>query len=200
VRASTRNQLNAMQLTQIAHEYLEKRLIKGAIAVDATAGNGYDTLKMAELVGSDGRVIAVDIQAAAIRATEERLNAEGFTNYQLYEADHATLFQELHDQYQQSVSAVTFNLGYLPGGDKSVRTHPESTLEALDIAVSWLNPQGILLVTAYRGHPGGKDEADLIANWMHQKRAARFSIKCYEPEGKARIPPILWVLKRPESA
>lgn len=189
-----------MQLTQIAHEHLEKLLTKGAIAVDATAGNGYDALKMAELVGSDGRVIAVDIQAAAIQATEERLQAGGFTNYELYEADHAALFQELRDQYQQSVSAVTFNLGYLPGSDKSVQTNPESTLKALDIAVSWLNPQGILLVTAYRGHSGGKDEADLIANWMHQKRAARFSVECYEPKGKARIPPILWVLKMPESA
>ena len=62
-----------MRLTEYAHLCLEKRLNNGDCVLDATAGNGYDTLKAAQLVQPNGRVISIDIQEDAIEATEAQL-------------------------------------------------------------------------------------------------------------------------------
>jgi len=185
-----------MQLTKIVHQHLEKYLSPGSIAIDATAGNGYDTEKMAQLVGKDGQVIAIDIQTSAIHATNARLKTNKLSNYQLHEGDHASIIFNLHETYENSVSAITFNLGYLPGSDKAIRTNPESTLTALNSAALLLSAHGALFVTAYRAHEGGKKEADLVANWMKEKRATGFSVECFEPTGKTRIPPVLWICCR----
>jgi ubiquinone/menaquinone biosynthesis C-methylase UbiE len=185
-----------MQLTDIVHQYLDKYLQPGALAIDATAGNGYDALKMAERVGSRGKVIAIDIQQAAIQATEQRLNDAGWTHHEIIEGDHASVLQNLSETHPQAASAITFNLGYLPGSDKCIRTTPESTSTALDAAALLLKEGGVLLVVAYRGHSGGMDEATLVKNWMHAKQTTGHTIKTYEPQATERIPPILWVLTK----
>ena len=66
-----------MRLTEYVHLCLEKRLRSGDCVLDATAGNGYDTLKAAQLVQPEGQVIALDIQEAAIKATEKKLTQAG---------------------------------------------------------------------------------------------------------------------------
>ena len=57
------------RLTQIAHEAIAAVLHDGDTTIDATAGNGHDTLMLARLVGESGRVIAFDVQSDAIIAT-----------------------------------------------------------------------------------------------------------------------------------
>lgn len=52
-----------------SRQLLAEVLQPGDIAVDATMGNGHDTLFMAECVGKTGLVYAFDIQAQAIEAT-----------------------------------------------------------------------------------------------------------------------------------
>ena len=131
-----------MQLTEIVHQYLEKYLHSGALAIDATAGNGHDTLKMAELTHDDGKVIAIDIQQAAVFATRQRLKETAWTHYELIEGDHASVLQQLCNTHPHAASAITFNLGYLPGSDKSIRTTPQSTITALDAAVRLLKQDG----------------------------------------------------------
>jgi len=184
-----------MQLTQLAHEYLTQHITDGSIAIDATAGNGYDTLKMAQLVGTAGKVIAIDVQARAIAATGQRLSAAGLSDRcELRQADHAQALIELCAPYKTRVSAITFNLGYLPGSDKCIQTTPSNTISALNAAARLLLPGGVLIVIAYRGHPGGLDEAERVELWMQQQAAAGGQIKCHEPTA-TRIPPILWVLR-----
>lgn len=50
---------------------------------------------------------------------------------------------------------VAFNLGYLPGGDKTIITKPETTLPALEAAKGILMPGGLISLVVYVGHPGG---------------------------------------------
>jgi predicted methyltransferase len=174
---------------------LSKQLTPGDHALDATAGNGYDSAYMAKLVGHGGHVIAIDIQETAITATRARLEAaSSLAQTQLITGDHAQVLTELGPQYAQTLSAITFNLGYLPGSDKSIQTTPQSTLTALRAASELLKPNGLLLVTAYRGHEGGQIEAGSVANWMQTLDPQIWTVKNHEPSvASHRIPPILWV-------
>ena len=61
-----------------SRQLLAEVLQPGDIAVDATMGNGHDTLFMAECVGKTGLVYAFDIQAQAIEATKARLTDTPF--------------------------------------------------------------------------------------------------------------------------
>lgn len=146
------------------HRLLRERLRPGDWAVDATAGNGHDTLFLAKITGPDGQVFAFDIQAGAITATA-RLLAESSippSAVNLITASHENLSAHLPAGARGQLAAVIFNLGYLPGGDKSVITHPASTLSGLRDALWLLRPGGLLLLVLYPGHPGGAAEAEAV--------------------------------------
>ena len=78
------------------------------------------------------------------------------------------MLASLKARFLGQAKAIIFNLGYLPGSDKSIQTQPQSTQRALDVAQQLLHLKGMLLVTAYRGHPGGQEEADCVDQWMEQ--------------------------------
>lgn len=157
-----------MRLTEFVHLCLEAHLSSGASVLDATAGNGYDTLKCAQLVAPDGQVTAVDIQTIALENCRKKL-AEAQLDHlcQFHLGNHALLFEHLHPP--QPYDAILFNLGYLPGGDHSCISTPENTLLALEACDRLLAESGLLIVTAYRGHPGGLAEAEAVEQWMQEQ-------------------------------
>jgi len=95
----------------------------------------------------------------------------------------------------ENVAAITFNLGYLPGSDKSIQTRAESTEEALAASIQLLSLGGYLCVTAYRGHSGGTAEAEIVEAFMRKSQTEGHTVDCYEPES-SNSPPVLWVLKK----
>lgn len=145
-------------LTDQVHRLLEEHVRAGDTVVDATAGNGHDTVALAKMVGAAGHVIAMDIQQRAIDSTARRLQREQAHNVRLVRACHSELARYLEPA--TSVSAVVFNLGYLPGGDRAVVTRPELTCTAVEQAYARLHAGGVVSVLAYVGHPGGAVEAD----------------------------------------
>ena len=157
-------------LTQLAHELLAEHLQPGDIAIDATAGNGHDTLFLARRVGPTGEVHAYDIQAEALQETRRRVQEAGCDAWvRLHPGSHAQLLPTLQADCRGRVAAVVFNLGYLPGGDRHTTTQNDSTLAALEQALALLRPGGALSVLAYRGHPGGRDEARAVADWCDRQ-------------------------------
>jgi predicted methyltransferase len=154
----------------------------GDIAVDATAGNGNDTALLARLVGESGRVHAFDVQAEAIANTRERLLREGLADrVVLHETGHEGLLDVLPAESRDRVSAVTFNLGFLPYGEQGIVTNPETTILALDASLSILAPGGVITVVCYTGHPGGALEAGAVHAWcegldIDAYRALRYEI------------------------
>ena len=185
-----------MRLTEKVHTILTNHLQQGDQAIDATAGNGYDTLFLAEQVGSSGKVTAIDIQDCAIRSTREKLESAGLIDrVKLVTDGHALALRKLIATNVGKVAAITFNLGYLPGSDKSIQTRAESTEEALAASIQLLSPGGCLFVTAYRGHSGGTAEAKTVESFMRTSQRERHAVDCYEPES-SNSPPILWVLKK----
>lgn len=191
-----------MRLTQCVHDQLKAHLNPGDFAIDATAGNGYDSLLLAELVGITGRVCSIDIQAAAIETTRKRLHEAGhLTQAQLHQDNHATVLAALAKQSPNTAQAIVFNLGYLPGSNKLIQTQTNDTLLALEASSELLAPKGLLIVTAYRGHPGGAEEAEAVATWVQQRKAMDWTIECLDPgSGKEPLPPVLWILTPPTAA
>ena len=185
-----------MRLTEKVHHILTNHLKEGDQAIDATAGNGYDTIFLAEQVGPSGKVIAIDIQDCAIRSTREKLESAGLIDrVRLVTDDHALALKKLITNNRGKVAAITFNLGYLPGSDKSIQTRAESTKEALAASIQLLTTGGYLCVTAYRGHSGGAVEAETVEAFMRKSQTEGHSVDCYEPES-TNSPPVLWVLKK----
>lgn len=143
-----------------ARGFVGPALADGSLAVDATAGNGMDTVFMAGMVGDKGHVYAFDIQAEACQTTLLSLKKEGLEH-------RATLINDGHQHVESyikgPIDAAMFNLGYLPGGNKQIVTGPETTLAAVRAALNMLSPRGRVSVVVYTGHPGSEQEAAALA-------------------------------------
>jgi ubiquinone/menaquinone biosynthesis C-methylase UbiE len=186
-----------MRLTEQVHQILRDTLQQGDFAIDATAGNGHDTVQLAQLIGPTGKVVAIDLQAEAIAATRRRLAGAGIeTGFELIEANHAEYLEARIAKTAEQVAAIVFNLGYLPGSDKTVQTETSHTLRALDAAAQLLRPGGRLCVTAYRAHSGGESEAAAVEKWMGARKAAGWELTCQLPPSRY-MPPVLWVAIKP---
>lgn len=156
-----------------SHALLAPRLRAGDVVVDATAGNGHDTLFLLRHVLPGGHVFAFDVQSAALEQTRENLAGdESFKSapesVTLIHAGHETIATNLPPGLRGQIRAFMFNLGYLPSGDKSKFTNTETTLTALRTASEWLAEYGLITVVCYPGHAGGDTEADAVKQWAEQ--------------------------------
>ena len=161
----------------LAREVILQAVEPGDTAVDATMGNGHDTLMLCEAVGPTGRVYAFDVQEQAVEETKKRLREQAMEDRaELIRAGH----EHMAEYVKGPVKAVVFNLGWLPGGDHAVTTRWETTRTAAESALGLLAPMGVLVICAYPGHEeGGREERELAAflsglsnrrfNVLHQK-------------------------------
>lgn len=157
----------------LAHHFIRQFVAPGNHVIDATCGNGHDTLLLAELVGANGRVWAFDIQQTAIDQTSRRLTEAGLAErVELVRAGHETIAVHCSGP----VTAVVFNLGYLPGGDRAVITRPDSTLAGLEQSLEILAAGGIVAITVYPGHDGGARECSALEDRMNQLSPNRFHV------------------------
>jgi predicted methyltransferase len=154
-------------LTQRAQQAVAAVVAASDRAIDATMGNGHDTVFLARQVAPDGEVAAFDIQTAALHETQQRLDEAGLLSLaHLYHCGHEHMLQQLPDDWRGRVSAVMFNLGYLPGSDKTIITQATSTIAALHQALALLRPGGLLSVLLYRDHAGAGSESDAVTRWF----------------------------------
>ncbi len=147
----------------LARDVLQRAVQSGDSVADATMGNGHDTLFLAEQVGPEGRVYAFDIQESAVESTRKLLEERHLS-------DRVSLFCRSHEDLAEAVppglSAVVFNLGWLPGGDHRVTTRCASTEKAVLGALSLLKPGGVLTVCAYPGHEEGSRELEMLTGLL----------------------------------
>lgn len=157
----------------LTHLVLRNAVRPGDHVVDATCGNGKDTALLAELVGKNGRVWAFDIQTEALARTRQRLTDAGLISQVVLLA---VSHEELASVVPPPVTAVVFNLGWLPGGDRTIITRPISTLPALQAALRLLRDGGLLLITCYPGHDGGDHETDAVLDWAADLPPRQFHV------------------------
>ncbi|HIJ96270.1 MAG TPA: class I SAM-dependent methyltransferase [Desulfuromonadales bacterium] len=177
----------------LSHLLVRSCLRPGDTAIDATCGNGYDTLFLAESVGPDGQVWGFDIQQQAITETERRVTEAGLSaRVSLIHDGHQNLLRHV----TAPVQTVLFNLGYLPGGDRSIITRPDTTTPAMDQSLALLAPTGVLAITIYPGHSGGSDEQQTVERWANVLKPRHYhSWRMAQNNVAADAPYLLFVQK-----
>ena len=174
----------------MAHDFLAQVITKDDIVVDATMGNGHDTLFLAKLAK---QVFAFDIQEQALEKTRQRIQEAGFTNVELILQGHETV-----DQYVSDVKAAIFNLGYLPSADKSIITQPQTTIEALDKLCQMLVKGGRIAIMIYYGHEGGDIERDAVMDYVSQLPQQEYTATIYRTLNQINNPPFLVMIEKLE--
>jgi len=176
-----------------ARDLIRSALTRGDTAVDATVGNGHDTLFLAECVGPTGRVVGFDIQPSALTETTRRLREAGLDErVELLLRGH----EEMTAWFAESASlarpkAVMFNLGYQPGGNKSVITRPVTTVTALGAALDLLVPGGVISVVLYPGHEGGRAETEAVLSWARTVPSQLALVVCHQALNTRNAAPFL---------
>lgn len=186
-----------MPLLGQAHQWVQRNLTVGAIAIDATVGNGNDTVFLARQVAPAGWVYGFDIQPTAIHHTREKLQQAGVLNHtQLFLSSHANMQQLIPTAQHGNIAAIMFNLGYLPGADKRIITQTASTLIALNAALSLLAVGGILTILAYPGHAGGDDEAAAVQQWHKALDGNKLRCTQHDSHQPSAVAPWLLVVEK----
>lgn len=192
--------MRRISLVDSAHDRIRPRLHAGDVAVDATVGNGFDTLFLLRQIQPSGRVFGFDVQQAALDSAAIRADRAGWRDcLTLLRESHADMAEKILAEWHGRIAACMFNLGYLPGSDKRIITEAETTLPALDAAARLLAPGGILSVLAYPGHPGGAEEARQVEGWCARLDPVLFSMTAvFSDEPKASAPRLFVVRKKDE--
>ena len=180
-----------IKLLDMAKYFLTKGNIPAdGILADFTMGNGNDTLYLCGLA-PEGKVYAFDIQQKALENTKKRLEENGREN--------AVLIQDSHhraEKYiEEKLHGGMFNLGYLPGGDKTLHTMCESTIVAVKSAINMLLPGAVLVISVSPGHEEGKKEGNLILNELEKYDKTEYSVAVYRIINSPDAPFIIAVQK-----
>lgn len=178
-----------LDVVPFVHRLLEDTLSKEDITIDATCGNGHDTLKLAML---SKFVYGFDVQDIAVENTTSLLNSKDITNFKVIKDSHANLSKYVSDK----VKAVTFNLGYLPGSDKSVQTSFTSTLQALHSCLDILEKNGVICISLYIGHEGGINEAMEVEKFVKPLDRFKYKVVKYDFINKVKAPYVLIIEKQ----
>jgi tRNA A58 N-methylase Trm61 len=168
------------------------------LAVDATVGQGHDTLILAELVGLDGKVFGFDFQEVAISIARDRVYSKLSADHSVtwVHGSHEFMLEAIPTDWLGQVSAVMFNLGYLPGFDHKVTTNPQSTLAGLNAATRLLQKGGIITIVVYTGHEGAQEEADAVEKWAALLPQKQFNVLSYQFINQVNHPPFLLVVEK----
>lgn len=184
------------RLTDRAHEICGAVLSSGDVAIDATLGNGYDTLFLANAVGSDGCVYGFDIQERAVDLTSEQLGEPLRSRVKLLRESHAEMETFIAEEDRGRIQVIMFNLGYLPGGEKEITTRTDSTLSAIKAACRLLHPEGVISIIAYPGHDAGQKETEAVASYLNDLTGNGWSYIMIEAIPGSDSAPRMFVLRR----
>lgn len=176
----------------ITHHFIEKTVSAGDRVIDATMGNGHDTLFLSQLVGKSGKVFAFDIQEQAVESTRKLLEKEGAQNCELILSGH----QNMGKYVTGEVAAVMFNLGYLPGGDHSVGTLADTTIMALESAMKLVKVGGVITVGVYYGGDSGFDEKNRVMEYIAGIDFKKFTVLTLDYKNRPNCPPIAVVIEK----
>lgn len=176
------------QITEWCARFIREQVMEGDICIDATMGNGSDTLLLSCLCGKTGHVFAFDIQEQALVSTKTKLQQENAPeNYTLIHASHTEMQQYAE---KESVSCIVFNFGYLPGGDHKLATTKETSIPAMEQALSLLKKEGILSLCIYSGGDSGFEERDAVLAWLKTLDSRKFLVIKNDFYNRPNHPPI----------
>lgn len=175
-------------ITAWCAQFIRQQVKEGDLCIDATMGNGNDTLLLSRLCGESGHVLAFDIQPLALQNTAALLKKEKAP-------DNVSLILDSHshmDGYAspKTISCIVFNFGYLPGGDHTLATRKETSIMALTCALSLLKKGGILSLCIYSGGDSGFQERDALLKWLKELDSRNYLVIKSDYYNRPNNPPI----------
>ncbi len=177
----------------LAADYMIRTIRQGDSVVDATMGNGKDTLFLCELVGEAGHVYAFDVQREAVERTRERITEAGYdARTTLLLAGHETMAEHI----REPVQAVMFNLGWLPGAEHIVTTRTETTLQAVSAALELIAPGGIVTVCVYPGHEEGTRELKALKEYVSALSVRTYNVLYHSFVNASSQTPQLFLIQK----
>jgi SAM-dependent methyltransferase len=183
------------RLTAAATSWIEVALFNGALAVDATVGNGYDAQFLAHRVGPKGKVLGFDVQKAALAGARELLKFVG-------SIDRVSLIHDSHSRLADylpagaAIEGAMFNLGYLPRGNRQIITQPETTVMALRSVLEHLAERGRVTILVYRGHEGAVPEYQEVRRFLEQLPEEKWLVEEFASTSDSPIAPRLFRIKK----
>ncbi len=189
--------MNPSQITEWCQAVIRWQVPEHGIYVDATMGNGHDTLFLCRLAGEHGKVWAFDIQDAALRSTKKRLEDHGLLH-------RACLIRDGHehmDRYlaPRTADAVCFNLGYLPGGDHDIATGPQTSVEAIRKGLEILKYGGLMSLCVYSGGDTGYEEKNVVLGYLKTLPKKEYTVIVNSYFNRENDPPMpVFVFKSPK--
>ena len=182
------------QITDWCRHFIRMHVTPGDFCIDATMGNGHDTELLCQLVGKEGHVLAFDIQNTALLQTQKRLQASGVPdNYRLILDSHSHMKQYADTE---TVSCITFNLGYLPGGDHALATRADTSLEAVRQSLALLKKGGLLSLCIYSGGDTGFEERDTLLPFLKELDPKAYLVILSSYYNRPNHPPLPVLVKK----
>lgn len=185
VRRNTYQGFNLSILNKV-RQLISNNTKSNDLVIDATVGNGNDTLFLSDIVKT-GHVFGFDIQDEAIENTNKLMILNDKKNYTLFKVSHEFM-DEVLNLYINKISTIVFNLGYLPNGDKTITTNYSSTIKAITSAYKLLNSKGLIIVVIYPGHKNGLEESAKL-------KELNYDIKYYYNTGDPKAPYAITIKK-----
>lgn len=179
-------------VTILSNWMLPQIIKKDMRCIDATVGNGHDTLFLSERIGANGFVYGFDVQSVAVESTLKRLEESPHQNYKIICDGH----EKMADYVEEAVDFIFFNLGYLPRADKMIKTNKVTTLKAIEAAMSLLKCHGILWVVVYPGHEEGQEESLVLEDFFKQLDQKSFSVLKMAFMNQKNNPPYIWAIEK----
>lgn len=158
----------------VAHHFLKERIRPGQFLIDATAGNGGDSLYLCECLGGEGRLLAFDIQKEAVEKTRLRLAEAGYGEISEVICHGHEFMREYAEK--ESVDGIVFNFGWLPGGDHDIFTKKESSIAAIHAGLELLRPGGFMSLCVYYGRNNGYTERDAILDLVKEIDSRKYTV------------------------
>lgn len=182
-----------VRAVEMAQRLLTDRLSTADAALDATAGNGHDTLFLAKLTPPDAEIWAFDIQASALANTHKILVENGLVDkVRLVNACHSRIAIHI----RQPLDVVMYNLGYLPGGDREMTTQGSTTIASLTQVIPLLSVGGLVSIVAYPGHPSGLREHAAVRDFLTDLPPNEYIVGCWSMPNQKKDPPVLYIVQR----
>lgn len=176
----------------LAHSFWQSLIQNGDAFIDATCGNGKDSLFLAKLAASkkDTHLYCIDIQKQALDKAKLLLEAE------------TTCITWIHGSHEQlpptapkNCRLIVYNLGYLPGGDKSVTTLTSSTLKSVSHALELLCLGGVISITCYPGHEEGKKEEEKLSSFFSLLDPKKWCFTHFHFDNRKESPSLMLIQK-----
>ncbi|HLV08790.1 MAG TPA: class I SAM-dependent methyltransferase [Halanaerobiales bacterium] len=190
---NNKTSVDFMSVVEFSHDLFRQHIDRGAHLVDATVGNGHDTVFLAKLAGKGGKVTGFDIQSEAINNTKKRIFKEGLEDIvELFQTGH----EEMANYVKHKVEGIIFNLGYLPGGNKEIITETEKTTAAVKSGLSLMKEGAIMVLVIYTGHKGGPEEEEALLELAAGLDQEKYNVILYSFLNQLKEPGKVMAIKK----